>query len=175
VSDSDPDTDRLAAVDPGPFRETVTGSFAIPDPEPTGEVFDPFNTNTWHFKAPSTPWYRTGRTRLLLVLVGTAAAALVTSVVLLATQKEPPDEEPAGTPSSSTTATTTTTSHTPTTTPSTTSPPAPPPAPPPPPAEPPPVAAAPHHARPESPARGPELNVTRLPMSAAPALPRWRQ
>jgi hypothetical protein len=176
VSDSDPDTDRFAAVDPGPFRGPVTGSFTIPDPEPAEDTFDPFNTNTWNFKGPPTPWYRVGRSRLLLLLVAAAAAALVTALVLLATQNEPADNSPAGVPSSTTTATSTTATTTPTTTSVPAPPrPPPPPAPPPPAAEQPPPAAAPHPDHPVSRAKGPELNVTRLPMSVAPVLPRWRQ
>ena len=41
----DPDTDPFRAVDPGPhgtgpFAGPTTGSFVIPEPEPTGDTFD---------------------------------------------------------------------------------------------------------------------------------------
>ncbi|MGB8403371.1 MAG: hypothetical protein WCE30_04740, partial [Mycobacterium sp.] len=125
MSDSDPDTDRFATVGPGLFRSPVTGPFTIPEPEPAPDTFDPFDTNTWHFKTPPAPWYRVGRTRLLLTLVAGAAVALVISMVLLATRKEPADDSPAPTPSTSTAAPSTTTTAT---APTSAPPPPPPPA-----------------------------------------------
>ncbi|MFC6125576.1 hypothetical protein [Mycolicibacterium llatzerense] len=165
----DPDTDPFRAVDPGPhgtgpFAGPTTGSFVIPEPEPTGDTFDAFNTNTWRFREPPPPWYRTKDARTLLIVVAVAVVALVVSLVVLATRKDSDSDQPAPVEPATTTTTTTTT-----TTVSSTPSPVPPP--PPPPTEAPPAAAPPvYHppAEPAAPTRPPEINVTRMPMSVAP-------
>ncbi|MGX9675334.1 hypothetical protein [Mycobacterium sp. HM-7] len=172
----DPDTDPFRAVDPGPhgtgpFAGPTTGSFVIPEPEPTGDTFDAFNTDTWRFRETPPPWYRRKDARLLLIVVAVAVVALVVSLVVLATRRDSGSEQAPVEPAPTTTTTTTTTP-----VPTSTSTPSPLP-PPPPPAEPPPVEhapAAPAPAGPPTPtARGPEINVTRMPMSVAPT-PRHR-
>lgn len=173
ASDGDPDTDPFRAVDlgphgTGPFAGPTTGSFVIPEPEPTGDTFDAFNTDTWRFRQPPPPWYRTKDARTLLLVVAVAVIALIVSLVVLATRRDSGADEAPVEPTPTTTTTTTTT-------PSTSSTPAPPP-PPPPPAEPPPAAAPPvYHppAAPRAPTRPPEINVTRMPLSVAPS-PRHR-
>ena len=85
--DDDPDTDPFRAVDPGPhgtgpFAGPTTGSFVIPEPEPTGDTFDAFNTDTWRFREPPPPWYRRKDARLLLIVV-TVAFALITEYLIL--------------------------------------------------------------------------------------------
>ncbi|OKH85787.1 hypothetical protein EB75_15960 [Mycobacterium sp. ST-F2] len=167
----DPDTDPFRAVDPGPhgtgpFAGPTTGSFVIPEPEPTGDTFDAFNTDTWRFRQPPPPWYRTKDARLLLIVVAVAVIALVVSLVVLATRRDAGSNEPSPVESTPTTTTTTTTT-------TVTSPPAPPP---PSSTEPPPAAAPPAYyppAAPPAPTRPPEINVTRMPMSVAPQ-PRHR-
>ncbi|MHA7666771.1 hypothetical protein [Mycolicibacterium sp. HS_4_1] len=169
----DPDTDPFRAVDPGPhgtgpFAGPTTGSFVIPEPEPTGDTFDAFNTDTWRFRQPPPPWYRGKDARLLLIAVAVAMVALVVSLVVLATRRDSSSDQPTPVEPSTTTTTTTTTTGAPLTSSTTTAVPPPPP----PPAEPPPAAAPPAgHAPAESAtptARGPEINVTRMPMSVAP-------
>lgn len=128
--------------------------------------FDAFNANTWHFKAPPPPWYRTRQALIALAAVAAAVVALVVSVVLLAL----------GGPSDTDEAPATDTSPTPTTaasTPDTTSalpPPSPPP--PPPPATsassassvaPPPVYDRPRYE--PRPTKPPEIGVTRTPVT----------
>ncbi|MUL65086.1 hypothetical protein BOO86_11475 [Mycobacterium sp. CBMA 234] len=170
----DPDTDPFRAIDPGthgtgPFAGPTTGSFVLPEPEPTDDTFNAFDTNTWRFRQLPVPWYRRKDARLLLIAVTVAAVALVVSLVVLATRKDSEPEGPAPVESTSTT-TTTTTTHAPT--PSATTPPPSPAPPPPPPAEPTPAVAPPAERAPAEPAtptaRGPEINVTRMPMSVAP-------
>ena len=151
ASGGDPDTDPFRAIDPGPhgtgpFAGPTTGSFVIPEPEPTGDTFDAFNTDTWRFRQPPPPWYRTKDARLLLIVVALAAVALVVSLVVLATRKDSGSDQPAPAETSPTTTTTTTTTTR---------------------AVAPPAGHAP--AEPATPtARGPEINVTRMPMSVAP-------
>ena len=173
AEDCDPDTDPFRAVDPGPqgtgpFAGPTTGSFVIPEPEPTGDTFDAFNTDTWRFREPPPPWYRRKDARLLLIVVAVAVIALVVSLVVLATRKGSESDQPTSVEPAPTTTTTTTTTREPVTS----STPSPVPPPPPPPAEPPPAAAPPAAHAPVEPAtptaRGPEINVTRMPMSVAP-------
>ncbi|BCI78990.1 hypothetical protein MTY66_06150 [Mycolicibacterium sp. TY66] len=174
VQDDDPDTDPFRAVDPGPhgtgpFAGPTTGSFVIPEPEPTGDTFDAFNTDTWRFREPPPPWYRKKDVRLLLIVVAVAVVALVVSLVVLATRRDSGSDEAPVEPSTTTTTTTTTNAPVTSSTPS-------PPPPPPPPAEPPPAAAPPAYhppAAPPAPTRPPEINVTRMPLSVAPT-PRHR-
>lgn len=176
AADDDPDTDPFRAVDPGPhgtgpFAGPTTGSFVIPEPEPTGDTFDAFNTDTWRFREPPPPWYRTKDARVLLIVLAVAVVALVVSLVVLATRRDFGSDQPTPAETSPTTTTPTTT---PTTTQATSSTPSPTP-PPPPPTEPPPAAAPPAYhppAPPPEPARPPEINVTRMPMSVAPTNPR---
>ena len=97
ASGGDPDTDPFRAIDPGPhgtgpFAGPTTGSFVIPEPEPTGDTFDAFNTDTWRFRQPPPPWYRTKDARLLLIVVALAAVALVVSLVVLATLAGGPED-----------------------------------------------------------------------------------
>jgi len=168
AQDDDPDTDPFRAVDPGPhgtgpFAGPTTGSFVIPEPEPTGDTFDAFNTDTWRFRETPPPWYRRKDAQLLLIVVAVAVVALVVSLVVLATRKDSGADEPSPVESTPTTTTTTTTT--------TTSAPAPAPPPPPPSPEPAPAAAPPAYhppAAPPAPTRPPEINVTRMPMSVAP-------
>lgn len=172
ASGGDPDTDPFRAIDPGPHRTgpfagPTTGSFVIPEPEPTGDTFDAFNTDTWRFRQPPPPWYRRKDARLLLIVVAVAVIALVVSLVVLATRRDSGSDEPTSVEPAPTTTTTTTT----TTVASTPSP-----VPPPSSTEPPPAAAPPAYyppAAPPAPTRPPEINVTRMPMSVAPQ-PRHR-
>lgn len=127
--------------------------------EPDEDRFDAFNANTWHFKAPPIPWYRTRQALIALVAVVAAIVALVVSIVLLAL----------GGPSDTDEAPVTDTSSTPTTaasTPDTTS--ALPPPPPPPPPETtssvaPPVYNGPRYE--PRPSKPPEIGVTRTPVT----------
>jgi hypothetical protein len=130
--------------------------------DPDDDRFDAFNANTWHFKAPPPPWYRTRQALIALAAVVAAIVALVVSVVLLAL----------GGPSDTddTPATDTSTSSTPTTagsTPDTTSA-LPPPPPPPPPATSassvaPPVYNGPRYQPRQT--KPPEIGVTRTPVT----------
>jgi hypothetical protein len=86
--------------------------------------FDAFNANTWHFKAPPTPWYRTRQTLIALAAVAVALIALVVSVVLLAFRGPSDTDE---TPTTDTSSTPTTAASTPETTSALPPPPPPPP------------------------------------------------
>jgi hypothetical protein len=141
------------------WGETVT----LPELERDEDRFDAFNASTWTFRPPPTPWFRTRQALIAIAAVIGAVIALVVSIVLLVIRG--PSDTEAPQPTDTSTAPTTATA------PETTSalPPPPPAAPPPPP--PPPSAAPPVYNQPRSqptPKKGPEINVTRSPMSVAP-------
>jgi hypothetical protein len=151
-------------VEPDPEAgELYDDQYAVQYGEPDDDRFDAFNANTWHFKAPPTPWYRTRQALIALAAVAAAVVALVVSVVLLAL----------GGPSDTDEAPATDTSPTPTTaasTPDTTSalPPPPPPPPPPPATSASSVAPPPVYNRPRyepRPTKPPEIGVTRTPVT----------
>jgi hypothetical protein len=125
--------------------------------------FDAFNANTWHFKPPPTPWYRTRPTLFVLSAVTVAVVALVVSVVLLAFRGPSSDDE---TPTADTSSTAPTTVAT---TPETSAVLPPPPPPPPetsaPPAAPP-VYNAPRYEPRQT--KEPEIGVTRTPVTRSP-------
>jgi len=123
--------------------------------------FDAFNANTWHFKAPPTPWYRTKQALIALAAVAVALVALVVSVVLLAFSGPSDTEE---TPATDTSSTPTTAASTPATT--SALPPPPPPPPPEPSASsiaPPPVYNQPRGEPRQT--KQPEIGVTRTPVT----------
>ena len=141
------------------------------DPGVAGQ-FDAFNDNTWSFAPPPTPWYRTKQALTAIIAATAAIAAIVVSGVLLVlrgsegtvdnvtsvppsapTSAEPAPMATSGAPEPSLSA------------------PPPPPPPPPPPATAFPVNPAPNYQAPRVQPRqtkGPEINVTRSPMSVAP-------
>jgi hypothetical protein len=130
--------------------------------DPDEDRFDAFNANTWHFKAPPTPWYRTRQAQIALAAVAVALIALVVSVVLL-TIRGPADTDE--TPVTDTSSTPTTAATTPETT-SALPPPAPPP--PPPPTSASSIAPPPVYNRPRGEPRQtkpPEIGVTRTPVT----------
>jgi hypothetical protein len=137
--------------------------------------FDAFNASTWHFKAPPTPWYRTRLASIAMVAVGLAVIAIVVSAVLLAFSGPPKTEQTPATRTSSTPTTAASTSEAtsalpPPPPPTRPSPPPPPPPPPPPETAAPPVQ-PPVYNRPRSeprPNRGPEIGVTRTPVTRSP-------
>jgi hypothetical protein len=137
---------------------------------PDEDRFDAFDANTWHFKAPPTPWYRTQLALIALVAVAVAVVALVVSVVLLVFDGQSDGDE---TPSPATSSTPTTA----TTAPQTTSalPPPPPPETSAPPTEPPPVYNGPRSEPRRT--KEPEIGVTRTPVTRSPisVAPRQRQ
>ena len=151
----------------------------VRDVEDTGH-FDAFNVNTWRFKPAPTAWYRTRQAATVIVAASAAVAAIVVSGVLLVFrgQSETVNEVTSSvTPTAPTSAAPVqvASSEAP-------SPPAsPPPPPPPPPVSPPPPPPAETAASPMNPApnyqaprvqprqtKGPEINVTRAPISVAP-------
>lgn len=122
--------------------------------------FDAFNANTWHFKAPPPPWYRTRQALIALAAVVAAIVALVVSVVLLAFRGPSDTDE---TPATDTSATPTTAASTPDTTSA-----LPPPPPPPPPetsasSVAPPVYNGPRYQPRQT--KPPEIGVTRTPVT----------
>lgn len=175
----DPDTEAEVPgeeFDAADYGDGWSGWVDTEPDVPDEDRFDAFNASTWHFKAPPTPWYRTKQALVAMVAVGVAVVAIVVSAVLLAFRgpSDTTDQAPA------TQAPATQTSSTPTTVASTPEPtselPPPPPPPPPPPLPPPESAAAPPapppaYDRPRSeprPTRGPEIGVTRTPITRAP-------
>jgi hypothetical protein len=143
--------------------------------------FDAFNVNTWSFKPAPTPWYRTRQAVTVIVAVSAAVAAIVVSGVLLVFRV------PGGTVDEVTSSVTPTAPTSAQPVPVATSAAPEPPLPPPPPPE----AASPGTAAPETAApetalpvntaptyeaprvqprqtKGPEINVTRSPISVAP-------
>jgi hypothetical protein len=127
--------------------------------------FDAFNDNTWSFKPAPTQWYRTKPALTAIVAAAAAVAAIVVSGVLLVFRG------PASTVDEVTGSVTPTAPTSAAPVPAATSAEPPPPLPPPPPPE----TASPVNTAPRQyPAyqprqtKGPEINVTRSPMSVAP-------
>ncbi|BDX29647.1 hypothetical protein TUM20985_01940 [Mycobacterium antarcticum] len=160
----EPDEVAAAEVRDGP--EWVESAPPMQSQERTVDAFNAFDASTWNFKPMPTPWYRTGKSLAVLVVVSLAAITLVVSGVLLAF-RGPSNDEPVPTRDTST-------APTPSTAPSTTrNVPLPPPPPPPPP---PPSASEIQRApvaerRPPRPTKKPEINVTRSPLSVSPQKP----
>ena len=142
--------------------------------------FDAFNVNTWSFKPPSTPWYRTRQAVTVILAASAAMAAIVVSGVLLvfSGHNETVNEVTSSvTPTAPTSAAPVQVASSEAPSPPAPSPPAatppPPPPPPPPPVE---TAASPMNPAPNYQAprvqprqtKGPEINVTRAPISVAP-------
>jgi hypothetical protein len=151
-----------------------------PDPDDNGH-FDAFNVTTWSFKPAPTPWYRTKQALTAIIAASAAVAAIVVSGVLLVFRV------PGGTVDEVTSSVTPTAPTSAQPVPVATSAAPEPPLPPPPPPE----AASPGTAAPETAApetalpvntaptyeaprvqprqtKGPEINVTRSPISVAP-------
>jgi hypothetical protein len=139
-----------------------------PDPDDNGH-FDAFNVTTWSFKPAPTPWYRTKQALTAIIAVSAAVAAIVVSGVLLVFRG------PGGTVDEVTSSVTptapTSAQPAPVATSAAPEPPLPPPLPPPPPETASPVNTAPRYEAPRVQPRqtkGPQINVTRSPMSVAP-------
>ncbi|MFG1934890.1 hypothetical protein ACGFK1_30260 [Mycobacterium sp. NPDC048908] len=140
-----------------------------PDVDAGHDGFDAFNASTWSFKPAPVPWYRTKQAMTAIVAASAAMAAIVVSGVLLVFRGGADGTVPEVTSSVTPTAPT---SVAPLQVASSEA--APPPAPPPP--APPPETAAPVNQAPryEAPrvqprqTKGPEINVTRSPLSVAP-------
>jgi len=137
--------------------------------------FDAFNVNTWSFKPPSTPWYRTRQAVTVILAASAAMAAIVVSGVLLvfSGHNETVNEVTSSvTPTAPTSAAPVQVASSEAPSPPAATPPPPPP-PPPPPVE---TAASPMNPAPNYQAprvqprqtKGPEINVTRAPISVAP-------
>jgi hypothetical protein len=161
------------------------------DPDDPGH-FDAFNDNTWRFKPAPTPWYRTGQAATAIIAASAAVAAIVVAGVLLVFRGSGStvDQVTSVTPTAPTSAApvSVASSEPPppplpqsppplpqSPPPLPQSPPLPPPLPPPPPppseTAAPPVNPAPTYEAPRVQPRqtkGPEINVTRSPMSVAP-------
>ncbi len=138
--------------------------------------FDAFNVNTWSFKPAPTPWYRTKQALTAIIAASAAVAAIVVSGVLLVFRG------PGGTVDEVTSSVTPTAPTSAQPVPVATSAAPEPPLPPPPPPE----TASPETASPETASpvntapryeaprvqprqtKGPEINVTRSPISVAP-------
>ncbi|MDT5131418.1 MAG: hypothetical protein QOJ20_2475 [Mycobacterium sp.] len=139
-----------------------------PDPDDNGH-FDAFNVNAWSFKPAPAPWYRTKQALTAIIAASTAVAAIVVSGVLLVFRG------PGGTVDEVTSSVTptapTSAQQAPVATSAAPGPPEPPLPPPPPPETASPVNTAPRYEAPRVQPRqtkGPEINVTRSPMSVAP-------
>jgi hypothetical protein len=128
--------------------------------------FDAFNNHTWRFEPPPPPWYRTRQALTAILAASAAVAAIVVAGVLLVFRG------PAHTVDEVTTSVTPTAPTSAAPVPAVTSAEPPPPLPPPPPPETAsPVNTAPRYEAPRVQPRqtkGPEINVTRSPMSVAP-------
>jgi hypothetical protein len=164
------DTAQQDDADDGPPADIVWEDAhpVVPDLIDDGFVaydddhFDAFNANTWNFKAPAPPWYRSQGAVTAIVAVTVAVVALVVSVVLLVVRVPSDADE---TPVTDTSSAPTTAATTPEAT-SELPPPPPPPAPPPSEVAPPPV-----YNRPRSeprPTKEPEIGVTRTPVTRSP-------
>lgn len=148
--------DQYADQHDDPWADQYTDDYA----DPAVDRFDAFNANTWHFKAPPTPWYRTRQALIALAAVAAAIVALVVSVVLLALGGSSDTEQ---TPTSDTSTTPTTAASTSDTTSA-----LPPPPPPPPPTSAPSSVAPPVYNGPRyepRPSKPPEIGVTRTPVT----------
>lgn len=157
--DVDPDAGGEPYGDQELYRDQYLDEYADPD----DDRFDAFNANTWHFKAPAAPWYRTRQALFALAAVTAAIVALVVSVVLLAFRGPSDTDE---TPTTDTSSTPTTAASTPDTT--SALPPPPPPPPPPPATSASSVAPPPVYNRPrgeQRPTKQPEIGVTRTPVT----------
>jgi hypothetical protein len=149
-----------------------------PDPDDSGRFdghFDAFDVTTWSFKPAPTPWYRTKQALTAIIAAAAAVATIVVSGVLLVFRG------PGGTVDEVTSSVTPTAPTSAQPVPVTTNA-----APEPPPPPPPPETASPETASPETASpvnsapryeappvqprqtKGPEINVTRSPMSVAP-------
>jgi hypothetical protein len=151
----DPYGDPELYGDQGLYGDQYLDEYADPD-----DHFDAFDANTWHFKAPPTPWYRTRQALIALVAVSAAVVALIVSVVLLAFRGGSGTED---TPATDTSSTPTTAASTPDTTSA-----LPPPPPPPPETSASPSAPPPVYNRPrgeQRPTKQPEIGVTRTPVT----------
>jgi hypothetical protein len=138
-----------------PYEDQYLNEYAEPD----DDRFDAFNANTWQFKAPATPWYRTRQALFALAAVVAALIALVVSVVLLVVHGPSDTDE---TPATNTSSTPTTAASTPDTTSAL------PPPPPPPETSASPIAPPPVYNRPrgeQRPTKQPEIGVTRTPVT----------
>jgi hypothetical protein len=129
--------------------------------------FDAFNDDTWSFTPARTPWYRTGPAMTAIIATSAALIAIVVSGVLLAFRGPigAGDEVPSSvTPTAPTSAAPVQVAS------SEAPPPEPPPPPPPPPETASQVNTAPRYEapRPSRSTKGPQINVTRPPMSVAP-------
>ena len=137
-----------------------------PDPQDTGH-FDAFNTESWSFTPPPTPWYRTRAATTAIVAACAAMAAIVVSGVLLAFRGSSADTINEVTSSVTPTA--------PTSAPIQVASSVAPPAGLSPPTPPPPAVASPEIGAPRSnptndthPSKTPEFNVTRTPVTRLP-------
>jgi hypothetical protein len=156
---------------------TSDGLQAEPDDDgwdEPGYHFDPFNDNTWSFTPPPAPWYRTKHALTAIIAAGAAMAAIVVAGVLLVFSgpaKTVDDRTSPVTPTAPTSDRIGRTGRAAAPVQAQTS--ARPPAPLPPP--PPETVASPVNPAPvynptaqPRPAKGPEINVTRSPMSVSP-------
>jgi hypothetical protein len=135
-----------------------------PDPDDNGH-FDAFNVTTWSFTPAPTPWYGTKLALTAIIAASAAVAAIVVSGVLLVFRG------PGGTVDEVTPSVTPTAPTSAQPAPVATSAEPEPPLPPPPPETASPVNTAPRYEAPRVQPRqtkGPEINVTRSPMSVAP-------
>ena len=156
------------------------------DPDDPGH-FDAFNDNTWSFKPAPTPWYRTGQATTAIIAASAAVAAIVVSGVLLVfrgsgstvdqvTSSVTPTAPTSAAPVSVASSEAPPPPLPPSPPPLPPSPPLPPPLPPPAPPPPSETAASPVNPAPryEPPpvqprqTKGPEMNITRSPISVAP-------
>ena len=149
-------------LDPESVGDQYTDQYGDQYVDPDEDRFDAFNANTWHFKAPPTPWYRTRQALIALSAVAVALIALVVSVVLLTVRGPSGTDETPATDMSSTPTTVATTPET------TSALPPPPPPPPPPETSASSIAPPPVYNRPRGEPRqtkAPEIGVTRTPVT----------
>jgi hypothetical protein len=132
-------------------------------PNDTGH-FDAFNDNTWSFRPPPTPWYRTRQALTAIIAASAAVAAIVVSGVLLVFRG------PDSTVDEVTSSVTPTAPTSAESVPAATSAEPPPPLPPPPPETASPVNTAPRYnpTYEPRPTKAPEIGVTRTPVTRAP-------
>ncbi|MGE2721847.1 hypothetical protein [Mycolicibacterium celeriflavum] len=162
--------DEVDVADGADSGADATAGYFDPEKAPGRDMrFDAFDEDTWYFEPAPPPWYRTKFTLGVLIAAAIAAVALVVSVVLLVvhTPAKPVDrnDKPLR-PTVQTTA--------PARTPSPRNESPPPPPPPPPrdeasaaPAPPPPASYRPRNPPPRT-GRGPEIGVTRTPVTRSP-------